>query len=451
LTQKAGTKVEELARVIEPQLISDRRGFHKFAESGWTEFRTAAVILERLSGLGFDVLAGRDVCSSDSRMGLPSDAKLESCWQRAHDEGIDTAFLQPLRGGYTGVVGTIGSGSGPTVGLRFDIDALDLSESTDDSHRPAAEGFASVHENVCHACGHDGHAAVGLAIASLLNEKRSELHGTVKLIFQPAEEGVRGARSMVSAGVVDDVDMLIGHHLISGCAIGEIFPGMGGYAATRKFDVTFHGAPAHAGGSPEGGHNALLAAATATVQLHALPRHRDGFTRINVGQLSGGTGRNVIPAESTLIAEVRGATTALCDSMYARAITVAESAAAMYGCTASVRAMGRASTADSDADLAERVQIVASRIPGTSFHTMEKMGGAEDFTEMIRRVQKHGGRAVNIGIGADFHGIRFHDEERDRVLPAHTGIYDFDESALVLAVRLLTAVTLDLLESPIGT
>jgi len=397
----------------------------------------------------FEVLTGSDVCDPSARMGLPPDDVLEAHWVRAQDESADPIFLEEMRGGLNGIVGLLHHGEGPTIALRFDIDALDLVESDDVSHRPAAEGFASIHENVCHACGHDGHAAIGLGIASLLAQLRDEIRGTVKLIFQPAEEGVRGARSMVAAGVVDDVDLLLGHHLITGCAVGEIFPGMGGYAATRKFDVTFHGSPAHAGGSPEGGNNALLAAANAALNLHALPRHRDGFTRINVGKLVAGSGRNVIPAESTLIAEVRGETSELCDAMYNRAMAVIEASATMVGCTASVRAMGGAGTAQSDAALAQRVQAIAARIPGDiAFHKMEKMGGSEDFTEMMNRVQETGGLATNIGIGADFYGTRYQDGARERVLPAHTGIYDIDERALAFATQLLSTIAFDLMRDP---
>ncbi|MCK5827328.1 amidohydrolase, partial [Candidatus Bipolaricaulota bacterium] len=342
----------------------------------------------------------------------------------------------------------LSNGVGPTIGLRFDIDALDLIESNEPAHRPAAEAFASIHENVCHACGHDGHAAIGLGIASLLAQLRDEIRGTVKLIFQPAEEGVRGARSMVAAGVVDDVDLLLGHHLITGCAVGEIFPGMGGYAATKKFDVTFHGSHAHAGGSPEGGNNALLAAANAAINLHALPRHRDGFTRINVGKLVAGSGRNVIPAESTLIAEVRGETSELCDSMYNRAMAIIEASASMNGCTSTVRAMGAAGTAQSDDALAQRVQAIASRMSTIAFHKMEKMGGSEDFTEMMNRVQEMGGLATNIGIGADFYRTRYQDGPREHVLPAHTGIYDIDERALAFATQLLSTIVFDLMRDP---
>ncbi|MBU1048656.1 amidohydrolase [Candidatus Bipolaricaulota bacterium] len=448
MNETVDARIATLAKAAEQQLVYDRRDFHKHAESGWTEFRTASLIAQRLTGLGYEVLSGRDVCSPEARMGLPPEDILESHWVRAQHESADPVFLESMRGGLNGVVGILRNGVGPVVGLRFDIDALDLAESEHPSHRPTAEGFASIHENVCHACGHDGHAAIGLGIASLMSELRSEIRGTVKLIFQPAEEGVRGARSMVAAGVVDDVDLLLGHHLVTGCSVGEIFPGMGGYAATRKMDITFHGAPAHAGGSPEGGHNALLAAANAVLNLYALPRHRNGFTRVNVGKMTAGSGRNVIPSQATLVAEVRGENTELCDSMYERAVAVIESAAAMYGCTSSIRAMGGAGTADSDELLARRVQTIASRIPGITFHTMEKMGGSEDFTEMMNRVQANGGQATNIGIGADFHGTHYQDANREKVLAAHTGSYDIDEGALAFATRLMTTVVFDLMKYP---
>ncbi len=199
MNETVDAQIAALAATAELQLIYDRRDFHKHAESGWTEFRTAALIAQRLTGLGFEVLTGSDVCDPSARMGLPPDDVLEAHWVRAQDESADPIFLEEMRGGLNGIVGLLHHGEGPTIALRFDIDALDLVESDDVSHRPAAEGFASIHENVCHACGHDGHAAIGLGIASLLAQLRDEIRGTVKLIFQPAEEGVRGARSMVAA------------------------------------------------------------------------------------------------------------------------------------------------------------------------------------------------------------------------------------------------------------
>ncbi len=432
------------------QLIADRRDFHRYAESGWTEFRTSSRIARRLKDLGYEVLVGREVCAADARMGVPPNPDLEAHRLRALAQGGDPEFVEAARGGFTGVVASFACGAGPSAALRFDIDALDLVESEAPAHRPAREGFASQNVGVCHACGHDGHAAVGLGVADVLATLRQEMRGSVKLIFQPAEEGVRGARSIVEAGHLDDVHVLVGHHLVSGWRLGEIAAGMNGYAATRKFDVTIEGEAAHAGGAPEKGKNALLAAATAAIGLHALPRHRSGFTRVNVGRLEAGTGRNIIPDRATLVAEVRGGTSALCDAMYEGAIRIVESAAAMYGCRASVRPMGRAETAVCDTVLVERVQSVAVPWGNGVFHGVEKTGGSEDFTEMMRRVQSHGGVATNIGVGADLHGVSRTAEDRSSVLGAHTAAFDFEEQAMALAVRLLAALTVDLTSSPIA-
>ena len=162
------TQVQSLVSSVEQRIVGYRRDFHRYAESGWTEFRTASLIARRLSDLGYEVQVGRDVMVEADRMGVPDQGALESCWQRAVEEGGDRPYLEAMRGGYTGVVGALSNGDGPVVGLRFDIDALDIDESTSENHRPARDGFASVHSGVAHACGHDGHAAVGLGVAEVL-------------------------------------------------------------------------------------------------------------------------------------------------------------------------------------------------------------------------------------------------------------------------------------------
>jgi aminobenzoyl-glutamate utilization protein A len=343
-----------------------------------------------------------------------------------------------VRGGFTGVVGVLGNGDGPTVGLRFDIDALPLRESRSPDHRPAREEFASINDGpldpAMHACGHDGHAAIGLGVAEILAGLADRIPGTVKLIFQPAEEGVRGAKSMVKAGVVDDVDYMLGLHLYSRWEMGALTCGMGGYLATSKFDALFTGEPAHAGASPQGGKNALLAAATAVLNLYAIPRHREGTTRINVGRLEAGTGRNVICPEAQLVIETRGATTALNDYMYTRATSVLNAAAAMYDCTVSLRAMGGAESADSDRELAERVAAIATAMGTFTMRPPENGGGSEDYTYMMKRVQAQGGLATSIGLGADVGGGGH-----------HTATFDIDERALSLAVALLSRVTINLI------
>ncbi|MCL7451728.1 MAG: amidohydrolase, partial [Anaerolineae bacterium] len=411
----------------------NRRDFHRFAETGWTEFRTASLVARTLEGLGYEVSAGRDVLRDKERLGLPEPGVLEEHWQRARAQGGDPQYLEALKGGFTGVVGKLRQGNGPTVGLRFDMDALDLVESQDPAHRPVREGFVSENQGAMHACGHDAHTAIGLGVAEVLARLSDSLRGTVKLVFQPAEEGVRGARAMVAAGVVDDVDYMLGLHVYSGWDVGQVDPGRGGFLATTKFDALFRGAPAHAGGVPNQGKNALLAAATAVLNLQAIPRHRQGKTRINVGRLVAGTGRNVIPDLAHLSIESRGETTELNEYVFGYAQRILEAAAAMHDCSLEVRTMGGAQSADSDPALRDQVQATIQALGGLSLREPEPSGGSEDFTYMMSRVQENGGLAANIGIGAKLGGWGH-----------HTAEFDIDERALAIATRLLSVLVLDL-------
>ena len=439
-------KVNSILKEIEDKIIGYRRDFHRYAESGWTEFRTASLVARRLTDLGYEVMIGKEVMKDEDRMGLPDEESLEKNWQRAKEQGGDIHFLDSVKNGFTGVVSILKNGEGPVIGLRFDMDALDIQEDLTDNHRPYHKGFASVNGNVMHACGHDGHTATGLGIAEILMTIKNEIKGTVKLIFQPAEEGVMGAKSMVTAGVVDDIDFLLGHHVMSGWKLGEIIPGMGNYAATQKFDVTFTGKPAHAGGSPEKGNNAMLSASTAVLNLYAIPRHSQGYTRINVGKLNAGTGRNVICSEAHLLIETRGETTELNDYMYEKALTVLKASAKMYDCKLEIKEMGGAQNANSDTELAKRVEKVANEIGGFAFFPSRKGGGSEDITYMMKRVQENDGLATNVGIGADLNGISTNDKNRDAVLGAHTSVFDFDEKAIPIAMKLLSLVIYDIMK-----
>jgi aminobenzoyl-glutamate utilization protein A len=318
--------------------------------------------------------------------------------------------------------------------MRFDMDALELQESSSQEHRPVREGFVSIHKEAAHACGHDGHTAIGLGVAEVLVRLRNRVRGTVKLIFQPAEEGVRGAKAMVGAGVVDDVDYMLCHHLHSGWPAGEIACGMGGYLATSKFDAIFTGRPAHAGASPQEGENALLAAATAVLNLHAIPRHRDGATRVNVGRLEAGASRNVICPSAHLVVETRGGTDELNEYVRDYAVRILQAAAEMHGCALEIRAMGSAQSARSDSELSARVERIALEIGDYVIRSPEESGGSEDYTYMMRRVQENGGLATTIGVGADLGGWGHHTPE-----------FDLDEGAFKGAITLLSSVALDLL------
>jgi aminobenzoyl-glutamate utilization protein A len=211
---------------------------------------------------------------------------------------------------------------------------------------------------------------------------------------------------------------------------------MGGYLATAKFDARLSGRAAHASGEPHKGQNALLAAATAVVNLYAISRHREGATRVNVGRLNAGSGRNVIPADAWLEVETRGATTELNDYMYARAKQILESAATMHGCKLDLIEMGSAMGGSSDRALADRIESIARQVGGFAVRAPEESGGSEDLTYMMARVQEQGGLATNVGIGADLGGWGH-----------HTGRFDIDERVLGMATRLLSVAALNLATS----
>ena len=242
------------------------------------------------------------------------------------------------------------------MAMRFDIDALGVIEDTSDEHRPAREGFGSVNAGMMHACGLDGHATIGLGVARILASLKDELHGTVKLIFQPSEEGVRGAKSIVENGHLDGVQYLLGSHVDSlrENDPGLITPGSFGSLATTKYDVVFRGCSSHAGGSPHLGKNVMLAAATAVMNLYSIPRHGKGATRVNVGTLHAGSGRNVIADEAKMEIEVRGETTEINEYVSEYALSIPESAAKMHGCTCEIKLMGAANSLNSDQELPQR-------------------------------------------------------------------------------------------------
>ena len=429
-------EIVKAAQAVKEKTIVRRRDFHKHAEAAWTEFRTAAIVARTLQELGFQVLAGEEVVDGGAMMGVPSAAELDRHAERALAQGADAGWVEKLRGGKTGVVGVMRFPKpGPTVALRVDMDANDLIESEEQRHRPAREGFASVNRGAMHACGHDGHTAMGLGVAEVLAGLADRLTGTIKLIFQPAEEGVRGAKAMVARGVVDDVRYIVGAHLgVSLRKTGQVACRTEGFLATTKFDAVFTGMPAHAGGSPENGRNAILAAATATLNLHAISRHSQGASRVNVGVIQGGTGRNVIPAHAIIKVETRGATTAINEYMYAAALRIVEAAAAMHDVKVAIQLMGGAAGCDNDQALVERIEDVARRqglFP--EIVPTGNIGGSEDCTYFMERVQKSGGQAAFVIIGTEL------------AAGHHECFFDFNEDALVPGMALLAGAAADLL------
>jgi len=433
-------QIISLAKKLQAKTIERRRDFHRYAEAAWTEFRTAAAVADALTSLGYKVQVGDEVVAAEAMMGVPTGKELQHHMERAVEQGANPAWVEKMRGGKTGVVGILQfSKPGPTVALRFDMDANDVTETEDAKHRPFHESFASVNKGVMHACGHDGHTAVGLTVAEILANLKDELSGRVKLIFQPAEEGVRGAKAMMVKGVVDDVDAILGMHFgVNLRQTGQVACRTEGFLATTKLDAEFTGVPAHAGAAPETGRNALLAAAAAALNLHAISRHSQGASRINVGVLNAGSGRNVIPAKALLKLETRGATSAINQYVYNEAVRIIEAAAAMYDVKLAVTEMGGAAGCENDPELVERVRQVAERLSlFTSILPTGNIGGSEDCTYLMERVQQRGGKAAYIMVGTEL-AAGHHDDR-----------FDFNEDALLLGAALLACAAVDLLKKPL--
>lgn len=419
---------------LERELIALRRDFHKHPESGWTEFRTTARIIGELEKLGLTVQYGPSIHVKEKMFGLPKPEVLEACWQRAMDETGRPDLVEAMRGGYTGCLTVIeGALPGPTVGIRVDIDCNDVEEADDPRHLPCAQGFRSTHEKCMHACGHDAHAAIGVGVAKLLCACRDQLRGKVLLVFQPGEEGLRGAASLTAAGHFSACDYFFGGHvgLLDGLSVGDIAAGGHGFLASTKFDAMFHGVPSHAGAAPELGHNAVAAAAVATLGMLSISRHHEGASRINVGTFHGGTGRNVIPAEAELTIETRGSTTQINEYMEAEARRVCQAAADMYGCTLETRFMGSAGCIVCDEPLVEHTVELLSRTQGVNRILRDiDFGGGEDVTTMMRDVQEHGGQVIELVFGMPLPA------------PHHNNYFDVAEPVIPLAARILAALAL---------
>jgi aminobenzoyl-glutamate utilization protein A len=406
------------------RLVALRRAFHRHPEPAWCEFRTTARVVEELERIGVDeLLVGSDAVAPGARMSVPDDDELADWFERAREAGVDPDLLARMEGGLTGAVAVLRKGEGPTVALRVDLDGLPREESTGDEHVPAAEGFRS-ETGAMHACGHDAHATLGLATLEAL--KRSDFAGTLKVIFQPAEEVVGGGRAVVEAGHLDDVDALLAVHVGLGHPTGEVVAGIEDFLAVEQFEATFRGEGAHAAASPADGRNAMQAMAAAVSDLYGIARHQDGRTRVNAGVVEGGTAMNIVPERVRLVGEVRGETTGLKEYVCGRAWTVMEGAAAMHDCDVEIESTGEAPGASSDDAVRAVVADVARGVAGVDSVLEEApLGGSEDATVLMGRVQERGGVASYVVVGTDHPGAH------------HSATFDVDEDSLPVGVAVL--------------
>ncbi|CAM3599834.1 amidohydrolase [Parendozoicomonas haliclonae] len=425
-------RVNAFVDSIEADVIAHRRNFHRYPELGWHEIRTASLIARQLAADGIPFKLGREVFKEDDRMGLPSQQEMDANYQRALVQGADPEYAPLFKDGFTGIVATIGSGDGPTIALRFDIDALPIEESTASDHFPTAQGFASENQGIMHSCGHDGHAAIGLGVCKTLKHFEEQLKAPVKIFFQPAEEGVRGGKAMASSGELEGIQYLIAGHLSSK-------EGDNGYLsvksreilATTKLDAVFTGKSAHAGAAPQDGKNALLAASTAILNIHAIPRHAGGYSVANVGKVTAGTMRNGICSDATLLIETRGHSTAINDYLEANTLRILKAAAEMYDCELSISYQGSAESCECDDELADIARQVALEIP-EYIQVVDnfEMVGSEDATYLMNRVKQQGGKATYMTYGS-LGGMGHHKPH-----------FDIDESDMVLAVKLFSGMAL---------
>jgi aminobenzoyl-glutamate utilization protein A len=411
----------DLAAIIAkrlPDWVAVRRDLHAHPELGFTEFRTASLVARRLRELGFTVRMGRDVMDPTAMLGKPSADTLAREMKRAIAEGADAALVETMQGGLTGVVGELKRGDGPVVAFRFDIDALPISEEATSDHLPFAKGFASRHPGVMHACGHDGHTAIGLAVAETAAALGAQWRGTLKLIFQPAEEGGRGAWPMVKAGVVDDADYFFAAHLGCNLASGTIAASVEKLLFSSKMDVTFRGRSAHAANNPQDGRNALLAGASCALALHAIARHGSEQTHVNVGRMVAGTARNAVPADCTMLIEVRGESDDSLGYMETRAQDIIEGTARQHAVTHHIERMGRTIGEPVD-PISQALVAAVARDVGDVKEVLPSWvaGGSDDATFFMRRMHERGKPGcyfvVGSSLAAGHHATRFEFQEQD--------------------------------------
>lgn len=465
----------------ERRTVVYRRLFHKYPEPGWLTFFATIFIAEHLEKAGFKVLVGREILKDEKRMDPPTEEETALWEQRAVKLAIEQGIAEDKVATWitrmdhrTGIVAILDTKrEGKTKAFRFDMDALTVAESMDVDRVPVKEQFVSQYQGVCHACGHDGHMALGLTFAEYLaeqvkqkqhgnlehcvenqvkqhgrsidcvdrtsageaisngnvfkfNETIADLSGSVAgkicgrymFIFQPAEEGVRGAFAFRHQWNFGKIDELYCCHI--GFAPEDTFvAGAKGFLATSKFDVTFTGKSAHAGLAPERGRNALLAAAKATMDMQVFPRPKTGITRLNVGKMEAGEARNTIPAHAKMIVETRGETGELNTYMKEQALSCIERAAKEYGVTYEVQFQGESVSAASDEALSQKVLAVAKSTGCFLDYMLTKdFGASDDGAVFMDMVEQQSGKAVYMLLGTRIRGLH------------HESVFDFDESVL---------------------
>ncbi len=368
----------EMSTELQDKLTATRRDFHQHPELSWQEHRTTQKIKERLESLGIEIIP----------------------W-----------------GGETGVIGLLkGAEDGPVVALRADIDALPIQEETGDS-------FASVNDGVMHACGHDIHTTVMLGAAELLAARRNELKGSVKFIFQPAEEHVNGAFEMMKAHVLENphVDAVFGIHNNPALRAGEIGLKDGPImAACDTLFLTVEGKGGH-GGIPDACIDPVIATASILMDIQTIISRRVTPLEpavITWGSIHGGEANNVIPERVELKGTVRSLSTSMQDKLEEELNRVIQNTAASYGAKATFVYRKDLPVVNNDPTLAEWLKGPLGKVFGDGVIRPIPNMGAEDFAFYMENTP---GVFLWLGVGNPEKGIN---------KPWHSAKFQMDESAL---------------------
>lgn len=395
--------------MIEEELIRLRRHFHKYAEPAWMEFLTTAKIIEELKNYNLDLYYGKEIYFN-KRMGLPEKSILESYKNSISISNIEKK--EEILDSYTGLIAVLDTKKiGPNIGFRFDIDANELCESNSLGHLPNILNFSSKNSFAMHACGHDAHMSIGIELAKILASNIKKLKGKIIFIFQPAEEGVRGAYSLMNNPIIDKLDYLAGMHIGMDVKSGEVGVGSHGFLATKKIDIIFKGKASHAGASPEKGHNALLAASSAVLNFNSLAQHSMGEARINVGKLNAGSGRNIIANKAKIEMEIRGENENIISYLYDGVNRIVEGSAISYDCSYEIEIKGQAPSLISYDE--EFIKNLRNFYKEKSYKLVDaNLKGSEDIAYLLNEVRKAGGKTVHFILGSNLKDSH-HSEEFD--------------------------------------
>lgn len=389
------TEIKDAAEALAPQLVAWRRDFHAHPELGFQEVRTAGVVAAYLQELGLEATTGV---------------------------------------GRTGVVAMIEpddvAPDAPVVLLRFDMDALPIQEVRDVPYR-------STIPNVMHACGHDGHTAIGMGVATLLNRHRNELAGRVKLVFQPAEEGLGGARAMIADGVLQTPapQASFGMHLWSRLPLNQVVVQPGPlWAGGDKIEIRVYGEGGH-GAVPQETVDATLIASQIVVALQTVVARNIAPTDqavITIGTFHSGSAGNVISGYAELIGSMRSLTLEVRELLVKRVREISEATALAMGGRAEFNIPGGIGPVVNSIEGAQVMRRVAEAMaPPEDVVQIPPMMVSEDMAEFLNRVP-----GCYILIGAS-------DPTQPLHAPHHSPEFDFDERVLPTGVAMLTGAAVE--------